>query len=343
MTGTVSINLFSGLPNPRWRLREADVVRLQQVLMDMPVVAAAGARAGHKLAREAAQMYSVKSADAAIIDVDEADALRADAEVRELAAGDVLKRPLSGFRGFRVAFFAHGSDYVEFQTYDRLILESRTGVLRRDTAEISFEQQLYATAPDTLVFTRLAGMTFAELRTAGGVKTTIAGLKGPDHKLKCKSSPLFIGNTGEWKSRILDNNCYNYATFKLSLPFTANAVPGPGDDLLSKPLTETALKDALGLDKLKDQGSTLPSVCSPAGAHYLVVVLRQDVSGKLRDFHCVRLDRDGTWSHKDGNDEVRNIDDDSLPMTDLTVARFDWSPTLVGIYLAFFGERHLID
>jgi hypothetical protein len=195
------------------------------------------------------------------------------------------------------------------------------------------------------VLKQLEGMTFAQLITAGR-DARIDGLEGPDRQLQCESSPEYHGHTGPWKTYKYDNNCYNYANDKLVTPPAGPAIPGPGNDLGSSanPLTDDALRNALGADKLEHRGSRLPSSCPPAGAHYVAIVLRHHpVNHHVRDFHCVRLDRDGSWSHKDGNGRVRNKDDVGNKITDLTAAAFKWSPKLMGIYAAFFAKRHLID
>jgi len=204
--------------------------------------------------------------------------------------------------------------------------------------------QLYGTAPDE-VLRQLAGMTYPELATAGE-ETPIEGLEGPDHHLQCKSSPEYEGDTGDWHDHVGDNNCYNYANVKLFTQSFGPAVPGPTNDLgeASNPLNESSLKKELGADKLELRGSRLPSSCPRAGAHYVVVVLRHHpVATKVKDYHCIRLDRGGRWSHKDGPGPVRNEDDAPQLMTDLTTAKFKWSPMLIGIYEAFFSKRGLID
>jgi hypothetical protein len=304
MSGTVSITIFAGLPNPSWRLSDDDSVRFQQLIPSYPV---------------------------------EVPTARFEPD-----GPDVLQRPLAGFRGFTITFQNDDRGGTRYHTYNRLILEEATGVLRRDLGERALEQELYATAPPAVV-TRLGGMSYAQLITAGPV-SLIAGLQGPDHDLQCGSSTLYPGNTGQWKTHRLDNNCYNYATDVLNTnPLALPAVPGPGAALLLNPLTEAALKDALVADDLASTGKQLPSVCPPAGSHYLVVLLRHDPNNLITDFHCVRLDRDGHWSHKDGAGPVRNVDDAHQPIVDLTQAKFRWSPSLVGIYIAYYDKRGLID
>jgi hypothetical protein len=84
------------------------------------------------------------------------------------------------------------------------------------------------------------------------------------------------------------------------------AIPGPGT------LTQQTLQHldlALAADLLVNTGMVLPSFCPIGAAHYLAVLLRRHPSGTLRDFHCVRLDRNGHWSHKDGAGTIRKRDD----------------------------------
>jgi hypothetical protein len=188
-------------------------------------------------------------------------------------------------------------------------------------------------------------MTYAELLNSGS-EAPIDGLEGPDPGLQCESSTEYEGNTGPWKTHILTNDCYNYATFALNSTGADAAMPGPGRKLsLMRPLTQEALMAGLdhdGLDLLA--GHRLPSRCPGNGAHYLVVMLRHHPSRTtVKDFHCVRLDRGGAWSHKDGIGPVRSTDDVGHPIVDLAQARFKWNPILVGIYRAFYAKRGLID
>ncbi len=321
MTGHVSINMFSGLRNPSWQLSDADASQFQRRVGALDVVAASQLRPQQVYAIGAGHALGVVAA----------------------ATTDALMRPPSGFRGFRVVI-GDGVSRTEYQTFDHLVLETATGVLRRAAADSAFEPQLYSTAPG-VVLQQLAGMTYAQLITSGS-ETPIDRLEGPDHQLQCESSPVFHGDTGLWHTHMDDNNCYNYANDKL---FTTNfgpAIPGPGNDLgdPSNPLTETSLKRELGADKLEPRGMRLPSTCPPDGSHYVAIVLRHHpVTDAVKDYHCIRLDHGGAWSHKDGPDPVRNTDDALHPITDLTTAKFKWSPTLVGIYAAFFSRRNLID
>ena len=344
MTGFVSMNLFAGLRNPSWRLSDTDAARFKRLLTNLEVVPAAGPQGERGFARRRAPAYAIAGDVANVLDGADLSGLVRAAPLEEDDQSDVLSRPLSGFRGFNVVFDAEGAAPQWFETYDRLVVDTASGSLRRDHGSPTVEQMLYESAPD-IVVRQLNGMTFADLIRAGN-EVPIDRLEGPDHHLQCESSPEYQGNTGAWKTHKLDNNCYNYANDKLFTTPFGPAVPGRGNDLgsSSNPLTEGSLKSELGADKLERVGMKLPSACPPDGAHVLAVVLRHHpVTDAVKDFHCIRLDRGGAWSHKDGIGRVRKIDDAHQPITDLTTARFWWSPTLVGIYVAFFKRRDLID
>lgn len=303
---SVTVNIFSGRPNPRWLLREDEAARLLAELVSLPT---APTPAGH------------------VLPADDGD------------VDPIVNRPISGYRGLDLAFPGAPGRSARFQIYERTVLETATGRLLQDRNAVSIEERLYSQAPAE-VGGALGSMPLLVLKRAGSERR-IVDLEGPDGQLSCEHAPAFRGHTGSWKTHSDVNNCYNYSTNVLNtdddgLP----AVPGPDDDL---DFSVPQLRRALTADRLEFVGMQLPSECAPPESHYLVVVLRTHPSGDVRDFHCIRLDRTGTWSHKDGQGRVRRRDDTGRLMTDLTQAELKWSPKLVGIYIAFEKHKNEID
>jgi hypothetical protein len=310
MTGTVLINIFAGVPNPVWQLESADADKFGHLILSYPSLPTP---------------------------LDHAEFTRDTI--------DVLGRPRSGFRGFELTLQDDSGRSALYQTFNRLVFETETEKLLQDTADVALEKQLYLTAPAD-VMKRLDGLTYEAL-TAPGDETLIDGLQGPDVHLECDSSPTYIGNGDPMNAKNPlhgINNCYNYATFAANKSVSSGAVPGVKDKLLSD-LNEVTLKAALIHDKLEFVGMKLPDACPNDGdAHYVVVVLRHVPSSTaVKDFHCIRLDQSGKWSHKDGKGPVTNVDNAGKEMTDLTKAKFSFTPKLMGVYRARYSKRSLVD
>ena len=188
------------------------------------------------------------------------------------------------------------------------------------------------------------GLTFAELTRARN-ESTIQGLDRdtPIGGFGCATGVLFPGSRNEqanWNDS--SSNCYNYANNHKATGGTP-AVPGPNGRTSWTPeqMTHAAtVKDRLEL--LSDDGR-LPPIC-PADpkSHIIVICLRDAMgNGSFSDFHCLRLDKDGRWSHKDGAGPVRRHDDIKVPITDLRNAAFKIPLTFVGFFLSTKGRRRI--
>ena len=77
----------------------------------------------------------------------------------------------------------------------------------------------------------------------------------------------------------------------------------------------------------------------PSG--HLVQVRDPIGNGSFTDFHCLRLDKDGRWSHKDGAGPVRRHDDTKNDIIDLRTALFKLPLTFVGFFLSTKGRRRI--
>jgi len=103
-----------------------------------------------------------------------------------------------------------------------------------------------------------------------------------------------------------NNNCYNYATNTRTDTF---AQPGTGS---GNPFANTACAD---VDQAaRSDGLTSTSCDDPectGCCHQVALVIWPG-----QDFHWYRRDRDGSWSHKPGSTQARNVDNSNNPITD---------------------------
>jgi hypothetical protein len=159
--------------------------------------------------------------------------------------------------------------------------------------------------------------------------------------LQCPRAPAFPGNVMPWTDATVGNNCYSYANNESA---TKSTPPIPGKHDSNVTFNQQSLMTGAKQDKLVATvpPDRLPAACpdGEAEAHYLAICLREQ-TGQARDFHCLRLDADGTWSHKDGKKRVRNTDDTGTPITDLRTARFKDQLTFVGFFGSMEGVRKI--
>lgn len=239
-----------------------------------------------------------------------------------------LGRPRSGYRGISVEFADHNK-HRSFEVFGDLILDVATGRVLRDPGK-TLERRLYESAPASQRAEALGSMSYAEV-TASGREARIGGIESVPRDLECPQSPQYRGAQGSFHKFRRTNNCYNYATKVVNQVPAGAAIPGTPN--IGSPLTMAKLKAALVDDKLQPLGMALPDQCPAAGTHYIAVLLRKSPGGDVRDFHCLRLDSNGIWSHKDGKGAVRNVDDNGTKIVDLASAALSWTPELAGFYL----------
>ena len=255
-----------------------------------------------------------------------------------------------GYQGFAVSFVQGCEPPHTLEVFDGLVYDSSMRVFRVDAGR-SVEQLIYAKATP-VVLTELDNMSFAALSLPDN-EQPIAGLKPPDTKKKgCGNGPS-LPRSKKWKKFRQSNNCYNYANDVLNTnTFSPGAMPGA---MTALPATLTAaqakarLRQAIKQDGLlRYVGDKVPSICPPKNKHYVVVIIRHlPGSPNVRDFHCLRLDKNGTWSHKSNVGLPRNRDDGGpnpkkgRVIRDLTKAVFTGSPELVGVYKAKKNNRKI--
>ncbi len=113
------------------------------------------------------------------------------------------------------------------------------------------------------------------------------------------------------EGRQLRNNCYSYAIDHPDNPPGWKLSPGEKAGL---GIAKKSQFDAKDLARLVEADGLLPAGANPVPkkGYYLVAMffIPRD------DFHFLRQDRDGNWSHKPGDEEVTNLDFDGKPITD---------------------------
>lgn len=127
-----------------------------------------------------------------------------------------------------------------------------------------------------------------------------------------------IGSLFNSASTRRTNNCYNYANDEITNNF---AQPGRGGGAVFGTLTGASIKAAAVLDGLV--------VLSPQPAPSSPIPLPSTNAGRLTalfvntgngpwpgDFHWVRMDSTGRWSHKPGQSHATNLDQNKNPITD---------------------------
>jgi hypothetical protein len=313
-SAVVRLKLFSGLPNPQWRLSPAEAARVMKGLSQLPVI------------KPTPRALASKAVP-----------------VQQPVFPDPIGRPRAGYRGFEITFGDLSPSVPTFTVYRNRVLEVKTARVRQDVGnDQPWEEQIWKTVPDEIRKKQLAEISFAEL-TAATQEGPIQDLEGPYVRLRCNGAPSYLGGRDSFnaKAHVRQNNCYNYATKVLNTSNPDGAIPGRNNDVNS--FTMNRLRTALEADELERVGMQLPSACPPAGTHYVAIVIREFASGRLGDFHCLRMDRRGTWSHKDGDGPVTNVDDTGARMVDLTQTFLVNSPKLAGIYLVHHEQTGLID
>ena len=297
MIAHVKLRLFSGWPNPEWTL-------------------------GELAARQLAH----------------------DVTALQFRTSEMSRpKPRVGYRGMTLTIVTGDHPPATIDIYNTWVVDPRVDATRFD-ADRRIESRIYQTAP-TEIRRLLYGMSFAQI-SAQGNEVSIADLLPPDvAKIGCANGPSAPGNP-DWVTHAGYNNCYNYANDALNFDeWSEAALPGT---LTKMPTTtvpsqvKSKLRAAILADGLTRVASNrVPAACPANNKHYMVVILRHHPSSNaVMDFHCLRLDTDGTWSHKDASGIPRNTDDAGADpntgdiITDLTQAKFDGDPVLVGVYRA---------
>ena len=187
------------------------------------------------------------------------------------------------------------------------------------------------------------GLTFEELTRARN-ESTIKGLPGRKTVgFECETGvefPATKAGKSSWNNS--SSNCYNYANDHIA-PGANPAGPGPNNKISWT--TAEMIEAATDRDKLEllTPLGQLPVACPVnPDSHYLIICMRDPMgNGSFTDFHCLRMDKDGKWSHKDGAGPVRRHDDIKNEITDLHQAHFKIPLTFVGFFVSTKGVRRI--
>ena len=104
--------------------------------------------------------------------------------------------------------------------------------------------------------------------------------------------------------KLITNNCYNYA---VNIP--SNMFPRPGGS--GTALTGEAIRNACVQEGMEDFSDPAAGVFPDTHDCVTALVIMENL-----DFHFYRLDSDGTWSHKLGEEAPSNLDNDGNTITD---------------------------
>lgn len=145
-------------------------------------------------------------------------------------------------------------------------------------------------------------------------------LRGPNDPRLVRFDPAH-DDAGCFQTMQSENNCYNYGTDVLTDTF---AQPGRGSGVCARtdrpcvPNTCEDVRRAAVSDGLVDAGTALPSAL-PRSGHFVSLHI-----WPKSNFHWLRMDADGTWSHKPGGSRVRDVDNRGRKIVD--PAKADVSP-----------------
>jgi hypothetical protein len=130
-------------------------------------------------------------------------------------------------------------------------------------------------------------------------------------------------NQGCYILKQRDNNCYNYGTDVLTNTY---AQPGRGTKNKWQSNTCEDVKRAAVSDGLEYIGRDYPKQ-SPDSGHYLALLMWPGTN-----FHWLRLDSNGFWSHKPGWGSVIDRDNQNKPITDPSIQDFSPWTEFCGYY-----------
>jgi len=154
----------------------------------------------------------------------------------------------------------------------------------------------------------------------------IDSIEIPENNVDCNKVPIMGPDTvpqydpnsddgGCFVKKQSENNCYAYGT-----DIVTNTFPQPGRGSGKKWTLNTCqdMGNASVRDGLVYNGTVLPKA-PPEKGHFAALLIWPETN-----FHWIRMDANGHWSHKPGGTPVRNTDNRGLPITD--PSKSDFSP-----------------
>lgn len=257
MSVTITLDIYSGLPNPSWELTAEQVSEL-------------------------------------------VDRLRSSTQ-RTLSKLPSVDGRL-GYRGFRVEAvqekglesmtFIHGGLADVSRLYPSLVLDGP-----------NVEQWLLETSGGTIT-DELADYV------RGQINSAIDGKESAESSFSSLVEPPY--DPGKWNNNstiLRNNNCYNYASDKITNTF---AQPGRGSGAAG-PYPPAC--SGTGAAAQRDGQISIPSPNITPAEGQIVALVVSTTPGFL-DYHWYRRDRNGRWSHKPGGTPARNTDNSGRPISD---------------------------
>ena len=188
------------------------------------------------------------------------------------------------------------------RAYERWLFEE---VLRPDRLRLAIE----AVAVDAMP------VAFDEIAAPGEATNRIEGLEALGVPVVCAGALPVPPPPDSWQIYEQHNNCLNYALNMVSTLRWA--------DLGHIPRGEPPCAALVRL--IEQRGPRhlpggFPAACSPDT--YLILMCLVNPSGTSSNYHFLRSDRGGGWSHKFGAEAVTNHDDACVVMNNLADARF---------------------
>lgn len=120
------------------------------------------------------------------------------------------------------------------------------------------------------------------------------------------------------------NNCYDYANDQVTDTYSQ---PGYGGGQVFADHTPAAITAAAIRDGLASVPNLSDPLKKPGSGWYVALLLGSvpTASGKREaDYHWLRQNKNGCWSHKIGGDSVWNTDSNFKPIYDPQAAAYDW-------------------
>ncbi|CAF0798981.1 unnamed protein product [Adineta steineri] len=215
-----------------------------------------------------------------------------------------------GYQGFTIScstdneIFIHGLNSLENQ-----LLESGKSYLSKTIIEHVSEN-----LGKSLFLTKYTSLT--------RINCDLVPIKGSD---KVPTFSPQTGNGGCFVKKQSKNNCYAYGT-----NIVTNTYPQPGrysGTKLSAITCETVRKAAV-LDGLVYYGTNLP-VGHPKSGHFVALLLWPNA-----DYHWIRKDATGFWSHKPGAGAVTNKDNTGSLINNPSKSNLSPWKSFCGYYIA---------
>jgi len=215
-----------------------------------------------------------------------------------------------GYRGFRVEGFPvlRGCKDAELFLLDLFRPQLPEEAVRHIEEELSLDHSEELDLPDALEFR-------GKVNCSHEVGPDTVPAYDPQHD----DAGCFVTHQSE-------NNCYNYAT---DISTDTFAQPGRGTGHKWKANTCAAVRVAAESDGLEWKGTSLPTA-APRTGHYVALFIWPDTN-----FHWIRMDHAGNWSHKPGGTPVRNTDNKGRKIHD--PSKSDFSP-----WSQFCGYMHVV-